>query len=166
MARRQPSPQSVVGDTIPPARGPGGCQPGCQSSQRCGGMAQPARRPTLSPVRWRQSLQTLASLGTTCMVEVGPGGVLAALAKRGLPGVKTLAVATPDDIDVWCRSRRVRSRATRPVLSPGRTPLQFGTCSSRPYSWGLQLRSTLGGTPSGPPGDSRPRYRRDRRGSC
>jgi [acyl-carrier-protein] S-malonyltransferase len=53
-----------------------------------------------SPVRWRQSLQTLASLGTTCVVEVGPGGVLAALAKRGLPGVTALAVASPDDIDV------------------------------------------------------------------
>src|ERR1700722_1090623 len=53
-----------------------------------------------SAVRWRQSLSTLGSLGTTCIVEVGPGGVLAALAKRGLPGVTTLAVATPDDIDV------------------------------------------------------------------
>lgn len=53
-----------------------------------------------SPVRWRQSLQTLGGLGTTCAVEVGPGGVLAALAKRGLPGVTTLGVSTPDDIDV------------------------------------------------------------------
>jgi [acyl-carrier-protein] S-malonyltransferase len=53
-----------------------------------------------SPVRWRQSLETLGSLGTTCVVEVGPGGVLAALTKRGLPGVTTLAVSTPDDIDV------------------------------------------------------------------
>ena len=53
-----------------------------------------------SPVRWRQSLQTLGSLGTTCVVEVGPGGVLAALTKRGLPGVKTLGVSSPDDIDV------------------------------------------------------------------
>jgi [acyl-carrier-protein] S-malonyltransferase len=52
-----------------------------------------------SPVRWRQSLQTLGSLGTTCVVEVGPGGVLAALTKRALKGVQTLAVAEPDDID-------------------------------------------------------------------
>lgn len=53
-----------------------------------------------SPVRWRQSLQTLGGLGTTCVVEVGPGGVLAALTKRALPGVTTLGVSTPDDIDV------------------------------------------------------------------
>jgi [acyl-carrier-protein] S-malonyltransferase len=53
-----------------------------------------------SPVRWRQSMQTLGSLGTTCVVEVGPGGVLASLAKRALPGVTSLAVATPDDIDL------------------------------------------------------------------
>ncbi len=53
-----------------------------------------------SPVRWRQSLQTLGGLGTTCVVEVGPGGVLAALTKRALPGVTTLAVSAPDDIDV------------------------------------------------------------------
>jgi len=53
-----------------------------------------------SPVRWRQSLHTLGTLGTTCVVEVGPGGVLASLTKRALKGVATLAVATPDDIDV------------------------------------------------------------------
>jgi [acyl-carrier-protein] S-malonyltransferase len=56
-------------------------------------------RQLCNPVRWHQSLQTLGSLGTTCVVEVGPGGVLASLAKRGLPGVTSLAVSTPDDID-------------------------------------------------------------------
>jgi [acyl-carrier-protein] S-malonyltransferase len=53
----------------------------------------------LSPVRWRQSLQTLGSLGTTCVVEVGPGGVLTSLTKRALKGVTTLSVGEPDDID-------------------------------------------------------------------
>jgi [acyl-carrier-protein] S-malonyltransferase len=53
-----------------------------------------------SPVRWRQSMQTLGSLGTTCVVEVGPGGVLTSLAKRALPGVTNLSVSEPDDIDV------------------------------------------------------------------
>jgi [acyl-carrier-protein] S-malonyltransferase len=56
-------------------------------------------RQLCNPVRWRQSMQTLGSLGITCVVEVGPGGVLASLAKRGLPGVMTLAVSTPEDID-------------------------------------------------------------------
>jgi [acyl-carrier-protein] S-malonyltransferase len=53
-----------------------------------------------SPVRWRQSMQTLGSLGTTCVVEVGPGGVLASLTKRALAGVTSLSVSEPDDIDV------------------------------------------------------------------
>jgi [acyl-carrier-protein] S-malonyltransferase len=53
-----------------------------------------------SPVRWRQSMQTLGSLGTTCVVEVGPGEVLASLTKRALTGVTSLSVSEPDDIDV------------------------------------------------------------------
>lgn len=56
-------------------------------------------RQLCSAVRWRQTLQTLAGLGTTCVVEVGPGGVLAALTKRAMPGVTNLAVSKPDDID-------------------------------------------------------------------
>jgi [acyl-carrier-protein] S-malonyltransferase len=56
-------------------------------------------RQLTSPVRWRQSLATLGSLGTTCVVEVGPGAVLTALAKRALSGVMTISVSTPDHID-------------------------------------------------------------------
>jgi [acyl-carrier-protein] S-malonyltransferase len=52
-----------------------------------------------SPVRWRQSLGTLAALGATRVVEVGPGGVLTALARRTLPGTPASAVAAPDDLD-------------------------------------------------------------------
>lgn len=52
-----------------------------------------------SPVRWRQSLETLASLGGTTFVELGPGGVLTGLARRSLPGVETVSVAEPDDLD-------------------------------------------------------------------
>ncbi|MDQ6650040.1 MAG: ACP S-malonyltransferase [Actinomycetota bacterium] len=50
-----------------------------------------------SPVRWRQSLAVLAADGVTALVEVGPGGVLTGLAKRGAPGVAAYAVATPED---------------------------------------------------------------------
>jgi [acyl-carrier-protein] S-malonyltransferase len=52
-----------------------------------------------SPVRWRQSLATLAGLGATVVAEVGPGGVLTGLARRALPDVRTVAVAAPEDLD-------------------------------------------------------------------
>ncbi len=53
-----------------------------------------------SPVRWRQSLETLASMGATRYVEVGPGGVLTGLARRTVPDALASAVATPDDLDI------------------------------------------------------------------
>jgi len=52
-----------------------------------------------SPVRWRQTLAVLAELGTTAVVEVGPGGVLTGMARRVLPELRAAAVATPADID-------------------------------------------------------------------
>ena len=52
-----------------------------------------------SPVRWRQSLASLADLGVTCLVEVGPGGVLTGLAKRTVPDLKAVSIAAPDDLD-------------------------------------------------------------------
>ena len=53
-----------------------------------------------SPIRWRQSLATLAELGATQLVEVGPGGVLTGLTRRTLPDAQALAVASPDDLGV------------------------------------------------------------------
>ena len=61
--------------------------PGLLSAQLC------------SPVRWRQSLETLSGLGATTLVELGPGGVLTGLAKRVAPDLSTLSVAVPDDLD-------------------------------------------------------------------
>ncbi len=51
----------------------------------------------VSPVRWRQSLETLSRLGADTLVEVGPGNVLAGLARRTLPGVTVRNVAEPAD---------------------------------------------------------------------
>ncbi|MFP4234456.1 MAG: malonyl CoA-acyl carrier protein transacylase, partial [Nitriliruptoraceae bacterium] len=53
----------------------------------------------LAPVRWRQVQERLAELGATTVVEVGPGGVLAGLAKRTVPEVAVHTVATPEDLD-------------------------------------------------------------------
>jgi [acyl-carrier-protein] S-malonyltransferase len=52
-----------------------------------------------NPVRWDACSATLAALGVTTLVELCPGGALAGLAKRGLPGVRALALKTPDDLD-------------------------------------------------------------------
>lgn len=52
-----------------------------------------------NPVRWDRCMETFKELGVTAMIEVCPGGTLTGLAKRALPGVKTLALKTPADLD-------------------------------------------------------------------
>ncbi|WP_316740130.1 ACP S-malonyltransferase [Streptomyces sp. MK7] len=52
-----------------------------------------------NPVRWDRCMETFKELGATALIEVCPGGTLTGLAKRALPGVKTLALKTPDDLD-------------------------------------------------------------------
>ncbi len=61
--------------------------PGLLSSQLC------------SPVRWRQSLETLAGRGASVVAELGPGGVLTGLVRRTIPDVRGVAVAVPADLD-------------------------------------------------------------------
>lgn len=52
-----------------------------------------------NPVRWDLCMETLRELGTTAIIEVPPAGTLTNLAKRALPGVETLALRTPDDLE-------------------------------------------------------------------
>ncbi|WP_406732153.1 ACP S-malonyltransferase [Streptomyces sp. NBC_01794] len=52
-----------------------------------------------NPVRWDLCMETFKERGVTALIEVCPGGTLTGLAKRALPGVKTLALKTPDDLD-------------------------------------------------------------------
>jgi [acyl-carrier-protein] S-malonyltransferase len=51
-----------------------------------------------SPVRWDLCLATLRELGVTALIELPPAGTLAGIARRELPGVKVLAVKSPDDL--------------------------------------------------------------------
>jgi [acyl-carrier-protein] S-malonyltransferase len=44
-------------------------------------------------------METFKELGVTGLIEVCPGGTLTGLAKRALPGVRTVALKTPDDLD-------------------------------------------------------------------
>jgi [acyl-carrier-protein] S-malonyltransferase len=50
------------------------------------------------PVRWRSTMETLVGAGATTFLEVGHGSMLAALAKRGAPGVTVVNIAVPDDV--------------------------------------------------------------------
>lgn len=52
-----------------------------------------------NPVRWDLCMETFKELGATALVEVCPGGTLTGLAKRALPGVKTLALKSPADLE-------------------------------------------------------------------
>lgn len=52
-----------------------------------------------SPVRWDLCMQTMRDLGVTAVIEIPPAGTLTGLIKRALPGVETLALKSPDDLD-------------------------------------------------------------------
>ena len=64
-----------------------------------------------SPVRWDLCMRTFADLGVTGLIELPPAGTLVGLAKRGLPGVETLALKTPDDLEAAQRMIREHGSA-------------------------------------------------------
>lgn len=51
-----------------------------------------------SPVRWDLCMASFQEAGVTGIIELAPAGALVGLAKRGLKGVPTVAVKTPDDL--------------------------------------------------------------------
>lgn len=51
-----------------------------------------------SPVRWDKTMESFAEAGVTGIIELAPAGALVGLAKRGLKGVPSVAVKTPDDL--------------------------------------------------------------------
>ncbi|EDY42570.1 ACP S-malonyltransferase [Streptomyces sp. SPB074] len=52
-----------------------------------------------NPVRWDLCMETFGERGASALIEVCPGGTLTGLAKRALPGVATLALKSPEDLD-------------------------------------------------------------------
>ena len=52
-----------------------------------------------SPVRWDLTMAAMVEAGTTAIIEVCPGGTLTGLAKRSMPGVETLALKSPDQLE-------------------------------------------------------------------
>jgi [acyl-carrier-protein] S-malonyltransferase len=43
-------------------------------------------------------METFAAAGVTGIIELAPAGALVGLAKRGLKGVPSVAIKTPDDL--------------------------------------------------------------------
>lgn len=52
-----------------------------------------------SPVRWDLCMSGMVDAGVTALIELAPAGTLVGLAKRSMPGIETLAVKTPDQLD-------------------------------------------------------------------
>ena len=50
----------------------------------------------VKPVRWRETMSTLAGLGADAFLDYGPGRVLARLVPRNLPGARSLEPALPE----------------------------------------------------------------------
>jgi [acyl-carrier-protein] S-malonyltransferase len=74
-----------------------------------------------NPVRWDLCQATLQRLGVTALLELAPAGVLTGLARRTLPGVETVAVKTPADLDAardLARRHGGGSRPTHPEENP------------------------------------------------
>ena len=72
-----------------------------------------------SPVRWDACMQTMLDIGATGMLELTPAGTLTGLARRGLAGVETFALSSPDQLD---DARAFARRHTDGPASQASTP--------------------------------------------
>jgi malonyl CoA-acyl carrier protein transacylase len=97
-------------------------------------------RHLVEPVRWRECQRTLGAMGVDTLVEIGPGHVLAGLARRTLPEVRVLNVATPEEArDAVDQLDQLDHEAAAPLLVP-----------STPSALGSSSHSTQGTTPLPP----------------
>lgn len=67
-----------------------------------------------NPVRWDLCLRTMADLGVTGVLELPPAGTLVGLARRVIPGVETVALKSPEDLDA-ARDLVARHGSSNPV---------------------------------------------------
>jgi len=104
------------------------------------------------PVRWDLCMATMADLGVTALIEIPPAGTLTGLAKRALPGVQTLALNTPDDLEAaWAMvaehggpSPLAASPSWRLVVSPMKGTFTAPLGGVIPSGHELDLQSTIG----------------------
>ncbi len=57
-------------------------------------------RQVSNPVRWDLCMTSMLKQGVTAIIELSPAGTLTGLAKRSMPGVESVAVKTPENIEV------------------------------------------------------------------
>ncbi len=73
------------------------------------------------PVRWDLCMETMLELGVTGVLELPPAGTLTGIAKRGMKGVETFALKTPDQLDD-ARAFVEKHGEPAPSLDPKDTP--------------------------------------------
>jgi [acyl-carrier-protein] S-malonyltransferase len=73
------------------------------------------------PVRWDLCMETMLELGVTGVLELPPAGTLTGIAKRGMKGVETFALKTPDQLDD-ARAFVEKHGEPSPSLDPKDTP--------------------------------------------
>jgi [acyl-carrier-protein] S-malonyltransferase len=71
------------------------------------------------PVRWDKCMATMAALGVSAFIELLPGGTLAGMAKRALPGTEILAIKSPDQLDAAQALVAAHSTANQEIASHG-----------------------------------------------
>lgn len=90
-------------------------------------------RHLVEPVRWRECQQALATLGIDTFVEIGPGHVLAGLARRTVQDVRVLNVATPTTAAEVART--LSAEVTEPTEPVQVTGMAAATEAAAPASF-------------------------------
>jgi [acyl-carrier-protein] S-malonyltransferase len=85
-----------------------------------------------NPVRWDLCMETLVDLGVTGLIEIPPAGTLVGLAKRAMPGVETLALKSPDDLEA--AQRMIREHGSHTA----------GSSQSQSPTWRLVIAPSKG----------------------
>jgi [acyl-carrier-protein] S-malonyltransferase len=64
-------------------------------------------------VRWQECVEALVGEGVDTFVEVGPGTVLAGLARKIAPGARILSVNDPETLEAAAAAVGARAAADR-----------------------------------------------------
>lgn len=72
----------------------------------------------VNPVRWSAVMATLRGMDLDLVVEVGPGDVLAGLAKRGLPDLEVVGLTGPEDVAALAERLGVATASSSSAAAP------------------------------------------------